>query len=122
MKYRNEIGKIMLPDGGWIENPCYVDYGQGLGEQLCGGNYFTKEGKYNGHADEPGPMGTPGVPGDTGITPCCGANVHYCGQHPEKGTLFCCQKCNLEYKSSELLTQDEYKNTKRTKLIDEMLT
>ncbi len=53
-------------DGAYVMNPHWVDYGDGVGEQLCGGSLYSKDGKYLGHIDPPGMKGHSGFSGYSG--------------------------------------------------------
>ena len=56
------IKKAIFEDGSYIEDPSFVDYGDGVGVQIEGGELYDKDGRHIGHADPPGPRGTSGLP------------------------------------------------------------
>ena len=54
---------------------------------------------------------------DYSLSPCCGSRVKFLGHGP---FLFSCKKCGEKYKPEQLIKIDEWKNIKRTKLIDKI--
>jgi hypothetical protein len=62
--YQTLTGKLFRGDT-YIENPQFVDYGDGAGLQISGGNVFKLDGTPVGHCDQPGPRGVQGVTGNS---------------------------------------------------------
>jgi hypothetical protein len=54
---------LYRPDGSYIVNPHYVDYKDGAGLQIDGGDIYNKDGVHIGHCDPPGPRGEQGTAG-----------------------------------------------------------
>ena len=70
-----------------------------------------------GNVGSSGIMGQPGIPGDKYFVPCCGIPVSY-----DINIGWFCNKCTKKYHLTlDLVSYNEYKNIKRTELIDKAL-
>jgi hypothetical protein len=58
-----ESGDVRLSDGSIVKRHTWVDYNDGAGLQLCGGDIYDESGGYMGHIDPPGPRGHKGTVG-----------------------------------------------------------
>jgi hypothetical protein len=61
--YSKLTGRLYHADGSYVQDPGFVDYGEGEGVQVCGGECFDAEGKHIGHAEDPGHKGVQGCTG-----------------------------------------------------------
>jgi hypothetical protein len=58
------------------------------------------------------------------LSPCCGYKIKFngfTGFHVGGSFSFSCEKCGKEWKADSLITLEEWKNIKRTELIDKIL-
>lgn len=54
---------VYYPDGSCIKNVHLVNYNEGEGWQLCGGDRYNTKGEKVSHIDEPGVKGVEGAVG-----------------------------------------------------------
>lgn len=66
MKHKNVHGAIWLDDKTYVINPHYIDYEEGEGWRLAGGELYDNNGRHLGHCDPPGYRGFSGLSGYSG--------------------------------------------------------